>query len=213
MHQSSTALSCVPTHIISLHCTLYAGLYLVSAGTDQLLVLWEVGLRKAVCKRTTPSTVSALSWHPKNNSLACISEEGSVAVWDYIVPDGHPGPHVSPDSLPAQGVTSPQEGGGERGGSVDPTGRGPMPVVGVWMRCQPDHLSLIIIQDLSCTSYTATDRHSDGTISVVYGVSVYASTSVTMPLRLSKYLHTCTAKRQLHLHRMHPLIKLCPVSR
>lgn len=101
---------------------LNAGLYLVSAGTDQLLVLWDVGLRKAVCKRTTPSTVSAVSWHPKSNSLACISEEGSVATWDGIVPNGHPDPHVSPDSLPAQGVTSPQEGAGERGGSIDPTG-------------------------------------------------------------------------------------------
>lgn len=101
--------------------SLCAGLYLVSAGTDQLLVLWDVGLRKALCQRSTPSTVTAVSWHPQDNSLACMSEEGSVAVWDGIVPEGHPGPHISPDSLLAQGVTSPQEGGGERGGSVDPT--------------------------------------------------------------------------------------------
>ncbi|KAL3149950.1 hypothetical protein ABBQ38_013311 [Trebouxia sp. C0009 RCD-2024] len=100
------------------------GLYLVSAGTDQLLVLWDVGLRKALCQRSTPSTVTAVSWHPQDNSLACMSEEGSVAVWDGIVPEGHPGPHISPDSLLAQGVTSPQEGGGERGGSVDPTREG-----------------------------------------------------------------------------------------
>ena len=115
--------SCVPTNSIPSLCNLAAGLYLVSAGTDQLLVLWDVGLRKALCKRTAPSTLSAVSWHPKSNSLACISEDGSVAVWDSIVPDGQPGPHISPESLRAQGVTSPQEGGGERGGSVDPTGR------------------------------------------------------------------------------------------
>lgn len=94
----------------------------MSAGTDQLLVLWEVGERKAVCQRSTPSTVSAVSWHPQANSLACISAEGSVAVWDGVVPEGHPGPHISPDSLHAQGVNSPQEEGGERGGSVDPSG-------------------------------------------------------------------------------------------
>ena len=51
-----------------------------------------------------------------------MAEDGSVAVWSGIVPEAHPGPHVSPESLPAQGVASPQEGGGERGGSVDPTG-------------------------------------------------------------------------------------------
>lgn len=101
---------------------MHAGLYLVSAGTDQLLALWDVSLRKVLSKRTTLSTVSAVSWHPQDNSLACITEEGSVAVWDGVVPEDHPGPHVSPDSLPAQGVTSPQEGGGERGGSIDPKG-------------------------------------------------------------------------------------------
>ena len=122
---------------------MYAGLYLVSAGTDQLLVLWDVGQRKAVDKRTTPSTVSAVSWHPTINSLACISEEGSVAVWDSIVPDGHPGPHVSPDSLLAQGVTSPQEGDGERGGSVDPAGRWLVLVFCVWMHCRTVHVCLL----------------------------------------------------------------------
>lgn len=102
-----------------------AGLYLVSAGTDSLLVLWDVSQRKALSQRSTPATVSAVSWHPDHNSLACISEEGSVAVWSDIVPGDHPGPHVSPDSLPAHGVSSPGEGGDERGGSVDPLGKQP----------------------------------------------------------------------------------------
>ena len=96
-------------------------------------MLWDVGLRKALCQRSTPSTVSAVSWHPQDNNLACISEEGSVAVWAGIVPEGHPGPHLSPDSLPAQGVTSPQEGGGERGGSVDPMGGSLRVLFGVLM--------------------------------------------------------------------------------
>ena len=100
-----------------------AGLYLVSAGTDSVLVLWDVSRRKALSQRTTPATISAVSWHPNHNSLACISEEGSVAVWSDIVPGDHPGPHVSPDSLPAQGVASAEEGSGERGGSVGPPGR------------------------------------------------------------------------------------------
>lgn len=95
----------------------------MSAGTDSLLVLWDMSQRKVLSTRTTPATVSALSWHPEHNSLACVSEEGSVAVWCDVVPGDHPGPHVSPDTLPAHGVSSPQEGGGERGGSVDPSGK------------------------------------------------------------------------------------------
>ena len=94
----------------------------MTAGTDSLMVLWDMSQREPMCQRSTPSTVSAMSWHPQQNSLACISEEGSVAVWSDIVPKDHPGPHVSPDSLPAHGVASPPEGGGERGGSVDPPG-------------------------------------------------------------------------------------------
>ena len=101
---------------------LYAGLYLVTAGTANLMVVWDVSERKPLSQQSMPSTASAMCWHPQLNSLACISEEGSVAVWSETVPAGHPGPHVSPDSLPAHGVASPPEGGGERGGSVDPQG-------------------------------------------------------------------------------------------
>ena len=96
---------------------------MVSAGTDSLLVLWDVSQRRALNRRSTPATISAVSWHPDHNSLACVSEEGSVAVWSDIVPGDHPGPHVSPDSLPAHGVASHQEGAGERAGSVEPLGR------------------------------------------------------------------------------------------
>lgn len=119
LNNAQTGLDCASA---ARHC-LPVGLYLVSAGTDSLLVLWDVSQRKALNQRSTPATVSAVSWHPDHNSLACVSEEGSVAVWSDIVPGDHPGPHVSPDSLPAHGVASHQEGGGERAGSVDPLGR------------------------------------------------------------------------------------------
>lgn len=99
-------------------CT--AGLYLLSAGTDQLLVLWDVIKREPICQRKIPATVSAVSWHPSDNAMACISEEGSMALWTGLVPEDLPGPHVSPDSLQRAG--SLREGDGERGGSVDPLG-------------------------------------------------------------------------------------------
>jgi len=119
LNNGQTGFSCASA---ARHC-LPVGLYLVSAGTDSLLVLWDVSQRKALNQRSTPATVSAVSWHPDHNSLACVSEEGSVAVWSDIVPGDNPGPHVSPDSLPAHGVAPHQEGGGERAGSVDPLGR------------------------------------------------------------------------------------------
>ena len=99
-------------------CT--AGLYLLSAGIDKLLVLWDVIQRKPICKRSAPATVSALSWHPHDNEVACFSEAGSIATWKGLVPEDFPGPHVSPDSLHKDG--SVKEGDGERGGSVDPLG-------------------------------------------------------------------------------------------
>ena len=101
-------------------CVSTAGLYLLSAGTDQLMVLWDIIKRKPICQRKTPATVSAVSWHPSDNQVACISEEGSIAIWAGLVPEDLPGPHVSPDSLHKEG--SVKDGEGERGGSVDPLG-------------------------------------------------------------------------------------------
>ena len=104
-----------------------AGLYLLSAGTDNLLVLWDISKRKPICQRATPATVSAVAWHPLANQAACISEEGSIAVWADLVPAELPGPHVSLESLQAHQQASLKEGDGERGGSMEPTGE----------QCQP----------------------------------------------------------------------------
>ena len=99
-----------------------AGLYLLSAGIDNLLVLWDISKRKSISQRSTPATVSALAWHPRANQAACISEEGSIAVWADLVPAELPGPHISLESLQAHQQASLKEGDGERGGSVEPNG-------------------------------------------------------------------------------------------
>ena len=56
-----------------------AGLYLVSTGADQAVVLWDVSERKALEKRLLPGCATGLAWHPTRNELAVITEDGELA--------------------------------------------------------------------------------------------------------------------------------------
>ena len=53
-----------------------AGLYLVSAAADQAVVLWDVNERKVLEKRLLPGCATDLAWHPTQNALAIITEDG-----------------------------------------------------------------------------------------------------------------------------------------
>ena len=56
-----------------------AGLYLVSVGQDQALVLWDVNERTCLEKRLLPGCATGLAWHPTKNALAVITEDGECS--------------------------------------------------------------------------------------------------------------------------------------
>lgn len=66
----------------SLRCApipLNTGLYLATAGaSDQAVVLWDVNERKCLEKRLLPGSATGLAWHPSNNALAIITEDGEL---------------------------------------------------------------------------------------------------------------------------------------
>lgn len=68
----------VPSFSIQLPLPL-AGLYLVSAAADKSLVLWDVNERKCLQRRTLPGAATGLAWHPSNNELAIVTEDGAPA--------------------------------------------------------------------------------------------------------------------------------------
>jgi hypothetical protein len=53
-----------------------AGLYLVSAGQDKAVVVWDVTERTALEKRLLPGAATGLAWHPTKNELSVITEDG-----------------------------------------------------------------------------------------------------------------------------------------
>ena len=75
-----------------------AGLRVVTAGQDRLLVLWNMAQRDKVALRTLPDVVSDMAWLADTNALACITESGGVALWTDITPEAAPEP--SPSLVP-----------------------------------------------------------------------------------------------------------------
>ncbi|PSC69197.1 WD repeat and HMG-box DNA-binding 1 isoform B [Micractinium conductrix] len=75
------------------------GLYLVSAAADQAVVLWDVNERKVLEKRLLPGCATDLAWHPTQNALAIITEDGQLTVWEGLVPAKLPSPTADVDAL------------------------------------------------------------------------------------------------------------------
>lgn len=71
----------LPLSVKRTHLPTATGLYLVTAGMDQALVLWDVNERKALEKRLLPGCATGVAWHPANNELAVITEDGAWGWW------------------------------------------------------------------------------------------------------------------------------------
>jgi hypothetical protein len=54
-----------------------AGLYLLSAGLDKALVLWDVHEQECLVKAELPGLATGLAWHPTRNEVAVITEDGA----------------------------------------------------------------------------------------------------------------------------------------
>ncbi|KAI3431740.1 hypothetical protein D9Q98_004782 [Chlorella vulgaris] len=91
------------------------GLYLLSAGLDKALVLWDVNEQECLVKAELPGLATGLAWHPTRNEVAVITEDGQLAIWDGVVPAKLPGPTADLDAI--NGVKN-VDGGGIAAGTA-----------------------------------------------------------------------------------------------
>ena len=77
---------------VSVVCWSPNGRYLVSAGADRNMIVWDVAKQTAVATRQSEATVCGLSWRRNANCVACIDCEGNLGVWSCPVPSGNPSP-------------------------------------------------------------------------------------------------------------------------
>ena len=75
------------------------GLYLASTAADQSIVIWNVVERVALIKKVLPGVACGLSWHPTDNALSVITEDGQISVWAGPVPASLPGPTADIDAM------------------------------------------------------------------------------------------------------------------
>ncbi|KAK9837086.1 hypothetical protein WJX81_001820 [Elliptochloris bilobata] len=71
------------------------GLYVVTAGQDRLLVVWDVAEKSVVATRTTPDPVSDMAWQPEGTALLCITESCGVVLWTDVLPESRQQPSPS----------------------------------------------------------------------------------------------------------------------
>ena len=80
------------TQAVGVLCWSPNGRFLVSAGVDKLLVVWDVAKKAAVATQQTEAVVCGLSWQRGKNCIASIDCEGNLGFWTGAVPSGCPSP-------------------------------------------------------------------------------------------------------------------------
>ena len=90
------------------------GLYLASAASDNLVVVWDVPGKSKLAEQELPSAAVSLAWRPQGNALMCMTLGGELAVWRGAVPGELTGP--------CEAAGSPARGSQRRGGSAGASG-------------------------------------------------------------------------------------------
>lgn len=106
---------------------LFAGLYILSAGRDARLVLWEASTAKEITKHTLSCSVTGITWSQRENCVQVtslnsevssrgsmtsailyngqhgdpqvVNEEGMFGEWRDVVPSEHSSPFMSLDEM------------------------------------------------------------------------------------------------------------------
>ncbi|KAK9809234.1 hypothetical protein WJX72_011841 [[Myrmecia] bisecta] len=114
-HSGAVAYTLSGPHTAPVNLVSYSpnGLYLVSAGQDKQLVVWQLEpTREVLAQQACRSTASSLAWHPTGNCLVWIGEDGNLDSWAGVVPADLPGPTETGEELqrraspPGDAVTS-----------------------------------------------------------------------------------------------------------
>jgi chromosome transmission fidelity protein 4 len=70
------------------------GLYVATSGLDRRVVVWDVKKVKPIASRSADAVVCNIRWHPFQNALALIDEEGSFAQWEKPIESNLPEPFL-----------------------------------------------------------------------------------------------------------------------
>jgi len=74
------------------------GLYLLSTGYDDQILVWDITTRESIIKTKSSCLVSDISWSPCENSIAWIDIEGMYGVRESIIPSHMSNPYANPSS-------------------------------------------------------------------------------------------------------------------
>ena len=68
------------------------GLYAATSGLDRRIVVWNVKDQKPIATRASDAVVCNMRWHPNQNALSLMDEEGNVGHWESPVDTSLPDP-------------------------------------------------------------------------------------------------------------------------
>lgn len=78
------------------------GLYLVSTGADQSVVVWDLNEKTCVARRELPAAACSVIWREGENQLIMMTEDGGMVVWEKPVPENRPHPCTPVDKVMAE---------------------------------------------------------------------------------------------------------------
>ncbi|KAG8457293.1 hypothetical protein KFE25_001030 [Diacronema lutheri] len=92
-----------------------SGLYLAAFGLDRQLFVWDVREKHTLANVRCDAPITSLAWSPVHNALAYATADGTMAVWDGVVPSHFPHPAIATHAEHAKGGAA----GGGAGGADD----------------------------------------------------------------------------------------------
>jgi WD40 repeat protein len=68
------------------------GLYLATTANDKSVAVWDMLDKTVIQNKMLPASACGMTWHPMENKLVFVLEDGTVAAWENPVPASLPGP-------------------------------------------------------------------------------------------------------------------------
>jgi chromosome transmission fidelity protein 4 len=78
-----------PVHLVQFSKN---GLYLATTANDKSVAVWDMLDKTVIQNKMLPASACGMTWHPMENKLVFVLEDGTVAAWENPVPASLPGP-------------------------------------------------------------------------------------------------------------------------
>ncbi|QDZ24215.1 WD40 repeat domain-containing protein [Chloropicon primus] len=95
------------------------GLYAATAALDRRVAIWSVKDQKVISSRCSDSAVCNMKWHPFENALSLMDDEGNFAHWKQPVDPKLPDPFLVADEEEDASLAQNPSGAGPEGAGVD----------------------------------------------------------------------------------------------